>query len=125
MRLVRPLFVALLLLALPAAGAAAAPSDPFRGSWVSIDVVDASSQRLSFGGNGATRMIVLRDKDATVACGGGFALVKGEGTIAGDTISGTLTVTCANGSPSFDVAASFTHVSGTLVDGFGSTWERP
>ena len=70
--------------------ALAAPRDPFKGPWVSIDTVDGSSQRLTFGGNGATRNATLRDAGATV-CGypavDASTVARGSGTVAGTTIS--------------------------------------
>ena len=108
------------------AGATAAPPDPFVGVWTSVDAVDGSDQIVAFGGSGDTRRITLRDTDATEACAtGGPAVVRGTGTVVGDTLSGDLLVHCADGSPSFTVEVTFTHSAGTLDDGFGTTWHRP
>jgi hypothetical protein len=126
MRLLQSTLIALLAGGLLATGVVAAPADPFKGAWVSIDVVDDSNQRLTFGGGGDTRRITLRDQDATVACGGGPAIVRGTGTISGDSITGNLSIRCANGNEAADAVVTFTYNSGTntLADNFGTTWTR-
>lgn len=78
---------ALLLAAAGASGALAAGSDPFKGSYSTLDI-DGSLMYLSFSGSGATRVVTFTDARAT--CLGGATMTQsGVGTIVGDTISGT------------------------------------
>ena len=128
MRLAHSVLIALTLAALGATSVLAAPSDPFKGSWRSIDA-DGSNQSLAFGGNGATRMVTLRDDNATTpACGGGPAVGRGVGEVDGDTIGGTFSLRCASGAV-FDADFEFTYdqATNTLTDSFGGgvVWTRP
>jgi hypothetical protein len=52
------------------------PSDPFVGTWVSVDL-DGSSQRLGLTSVGSTYDVVLYDDMASMACGGGAAVLTG------------------------------------------------
>ena len=88
-RPVRAGVVALVCLAAWGIGgsAGAAPPDPFRGTWKSIDV-DGSNQTLSFGGVGETRMVHLFDDFASLApCSGGPATGTGVGSVDGTSIA--------------------------------------
>jgi hypothetical protein len=124
MRIVRPMLLALVALVLAAGSSLAAPPDPFKGKWQSVDT-DGSNQVLALGGGGATRNVTLRDDFASV-CGGGVAIVRGTGTVAGDSLSGTFAVRCANGTAVPDAAITWEYdsVADTLTDSFGVVWTR-
>jgi hypothetical protein len=124
MRIVRPFLFALAVLTLAAGSVLAAPPDPFSGKWESIDT-DGSNQILALGGAGTTRMATLRDDYASV-CGGGVAIVRGIGIVAGDTMGGTFIPRCANGTPASEVFISWEYDSATntLTDTFGVVWSR-
>lgn len=115
-----------LVLVMGAAVATAAPPDPFRGAWTSTDVVDDSSQRLTFGGGGDTRTVRLFDADATVACGGGPVIARGVGSISGDTLTVEFSFNCASGAEPGPFTVEYTAVDGTLEENISSTvWTRP
>jgi hypothetical protein len=124
MRLARPFLVALALSAAVAGTTFAAPSDPFKGKWQSVDT-DGSNQLLALGGAGSTRQVTLHD-DFASACGGGVAVVRGIGTVAGDSLSGTFAVRCANGTavPDTPVTWEYDSETDTLTDSFGVVWSR-
>ena len=124
MRIVRPFLFAVAALTLSAGSVLAAPPDPFTGHWQSIDT-DGSNQVMALGGAGTTRKATMRDDFASV-CGGGVAIVRGIGTVAGDTMSGTFVVRCANGTPVPDTFLSWEYdsASNTLTDNFGVVWSR-
>ena len=124
MRIVRPFLFATVALALAASQVVAAPPDPFSGKWSSIDT-DGSNQILALGGSGATRRATLRDDYASV-CGGGVAIVRGIGLVAGDTMSGSFIPRCANGTPALETFISWDYDSATntLTDSFGVVWSR-
>lgn len=116
-----------LLLAAAPAGAKG-PSDPFQGRWTSIDIVDDSSQQLTFGGAGETRRVTLLDDFAT-GCGPeneSPAHARGVGTITGDTIDVAFHVHCTRTGERFDADFSFTYDGGTntLTDTDGTIWAR-
>jgi len=116
---------------LPATPASAA-SDPFRGSWTSVDPFDGSTQYLSINGSGkaGNHSVFLFDTVATGACSGGPANVTGPGQVDDDTLYWVFTVTCPGGGrgpvtglsgPGFFVYDSGTD---TLTDDAEALWSR-
>jgi hypothetical protein len=106
--------------------ASAAAADPFVGIWTSLDTRDSSNQHMTVArANGGAYAIALFD-DLASSCGGGSATGKGSGTRAGDTVSGTVTITCANGQviPTAPFTLTYQRATDTLVDGLGVVWSR-
>jgi hypothetical protein len=112
-------------------GAGAAPADPFKGGWRSVDAFDDSDQRLTFGGSGETRRVKLIDNDATAACDtGGLVRGSGLGVVDGDSIEVTYELTCADGTPPFEATVTYDYDAATntlsdTVGGLTTTWHRP
>jgi hypothetical protein len=109
---------------------ASAATDPFVGTWTSIDT-DGSHQTLFVMGSGARgrHAVLMEDDAATVACGGGPAHLQGAGRVEGYVLSWSFTVTCpGTGRPPFTgrISGSFTYRAGpdTLRDDFGIIWHR-
>jgi hypothetical protein len=124
-RFVSLLSAAALVVAL-AGVATAAPSDPFKGAWASIDT-DGSNQTLTFGGNGSTRRVTLFDDGASVCDGMVPATGRGTGTVDGSSLSVTYLLSCHPGGSFTTPEVTYTHDAGsnTLTDSFGVTWSRP
>ena len=77
-----------------AAPAVAAPSDPFTGVWASPDT-DGDIVTFAISAPGADGIRHLTGFDpAAEACEGGPATAHGSGTVAGATLTTTLTVRC-------------------------------
>ena len=128
MRVLRSAAIVGALLMLAVSAATAAPADPFKGAWVSVDN-DGSNQRLSFGGAGSTRSVSLFD-DGASACGypdvNVSARLSGRGTIDGDTLTVDLAGQCSPGGDPIGATVEYSAPGdGTLVDSFGVTWHRP
>lgn len=109
--------------------ASASASPPgFLGAWTSTDPVDGSTQRLGIGGGpGASAHVQLFDNVAS-SCGEpyGSATGSGVGTIARDTLTVTLKVTCHNGNFVEPTPVKYTlNPDGTLTDSFEAVWSRP
>jgi hypothetical protein len=127
----RALFATLLLSALAAPAALAAPPDPFLGAWESVDAADGSNQTLHFGGGGATRRVGLHDDFAsgcTAAPQG--AVARGDGSLASaTTIEVAFDVRCQKTGDRIEAVVTFTYdpVSNTLEDDLAppTTWFRP
>lgn len=113
------------------AGALAAPPDPFKGQWQSIDAVDGSQQKLIFGGGGSTRNATLRDAGATV-CGfpevDASTVAHGRGTIAGANISVDWNGRCQPTGDTWSATVEYTYhaATNTLTENISTTvWTRP
>lgn len=111
-----------------------AASDPFIGSWESIDS-DGSYQILTIGGGpGASYHVRYYDYGATICGlgpGGEFlyaASAQGVITDSGSGLTGTLAVYCRSSPPTFwgnaDFHFGYNAATDTLTDGFGITWTR-
>jgi len=72
-------------------GTAAAPRDPFLGTWWVIDTSDGSLEQATFGAGGS--LFFRDDLASNPTCGGVAAVAKDTGTVAGDTWTGTGTAT--------------------------------
>jgi len=114
-----PVFVIIaLVFTLPAA---AAPPDGFTGRWEGTDLVDGSTVILTIGGNPAgTRLIIVRDDSATVACpitDGAFQ-GRGTGTVSGNvlTYSGSGECVREDGSADFSGTLVYDPSTNTLTD---------
>lgn len=114
----------------------AAPSDPFRGAWRSVDAFDDSNQKLNFGGSGDTRQVKLFDDNATggICLSGGPAVGRGVGVVDGNTIEVTFDITCADGGTASGIVVLYEYdsatntLSDTFTDGddeLTTTWFRP
>ena len=118
--------LAMILVAMPAAATAGQPSDPFIGSWRSVDF-DGSNQLISFGGPSEVRRVVYLDDMGTI-CDSERFFAEGIGLVAGDTILTVLEQYCGNASVPFDelvLEFTFDAQTGTLTDGFDIVWSRP
>ena len=134
-RIVAALAMAALAL-LPASSASAQPPDPFLGSYRAVDF-DGSNESLVFGGPDSptgpsnVRRVILRDDDATIACGGGPLFAEGIGFVDGNTIITILELYCGNqGTLIGEDRIDFTYhpETGTLTDeaaGVEVVWSRP
>lgn len=122
-RLALPALVLVAVLGLSAAGSA--QSDPFTGTWTSVDTRDNSNQRMTITRSGSAYSIDLFDDLASV-CGSGSGTGKGTATRSGNVLSGLITLTCANGTVLADVPFKLTYraASDTLIDGLGVVWNR-
>jgi TolB protein len=106
-------------------GAAAAQSVPFGGTWSSTDL-DGSAQTMviTLSATAGKYFVVLRDTGAAV-CGGGRVVGSGSGTTGGTILTGTITLTCANGKQVPNVKFQLAYQAGdTLKDGLGVGWRR-
>jgi hypothetical protein len=72
------------------AGAAAAPLDPFLGTWWAIDPTDGSLEQATFGADGS---LFFRD-DSAHTCGGVQAVLNDVGTVSGNTWTGSGAPSC-------------------------------
>lgn len=124
----RPQFRTLLvtvLVSLAVPAAAVAGSDPFSGTWTSIDL-DGSNQRIAItlGAGGVWTWDYVDDR--ATSCGGAPASGTGSATVSGTTLAGNLTAVCDPGSPLGTFPTRFTFDSGTgkLTDGAGVVWTR-
>lgn len=113
--------------ALPAA--ATPPTQDFAGVWTSVDVFDGSNQVLVLTPTRGNRMSVILFDDGASVCGGSPltpVLAWGTGRVTGTTLTVALTLYCFNGTPAPDATVVFTHNSAadTLIDNFGTTWNR-
>lgn len=123
--------VSALLLGLGAWSATAAPpSDPFVGTWESVDL-DGSNQTLTFRGRGPVKGFTYFDDDATGACEtGGEFTARGTGEVDGDTIVTSFnSVRCEDGTRRDDlrgIRGVLVHdaATDTLTDDFGVVWSR-
>lgn len=112
--------------------ASGATTDPFTGSWASIDVGDGSYQTLVVHGTGRTGHHGTRyyDTVASQACGGQPAAVQGPGVVSGDDMTVVFTITCP-GSGRGPVVGRvgpiiYTYDVGTdtMTDDAGAVWHR-
>jgi hypothetical protein len=115
---------------------ATAPPDPFLGSYRAIDF-DGSEEFLAFGGPDASggpsnvRRVILRDDNATIACGGGKFFAEGIGFVDGNEIFVVFELYCGNsGNLIGEDVVTFTAdpAAGTLTDqwvGVEVVWTRP
>ena len=120
----------------PAATSAKAPPDPFLGSYRAIDF-DGSEEFLGFGGPDApggpsdVRRVILRDDNATIACGGGKFFAEGIGFVDGNEILVVFELYCgSSGNLIGEDVVTFTAdpSTGTLSDqwvGVEVIWTRP
>lgn len=125
-----------LVTVMPAATVTAAPPDPFLGSYRAIDF-DGSEEFLAFGGPDAAggptdvRRVILRDDNATIACGGGKFFAEGIGFVDGNEILVVFELYCGNsGNLIGEDVVTFTAdpATGTLTDqwvGVEVIWTRP
>jgi len=120
---VAPLLLVAVVLGLSAAGAA--ETDPWIGKWKSVDL-DGSNQTLTISrrADGAYDVIVFDDRAGI--CGGIAASGVGVGTVAGNTMTGTTTITCANGKAAgtFPLEGTYDPKTDTFTDGLGVVWSR-
>jgi hypothetical protein len=65
--------------------AAAAPLDPFLGTWWAVDPSDGSLEQVTFGADGS---LFFRD-DLATTCGGAQAILNDVGTASGNTWTGS------------------------------------
>jgi hypothetical protein len=114
-------------LALAASVVSAAPADPFRGVWKSIDN-DGGNQTVAFGGSGESRSVRYFD-DGASACRWPdepvSATLTGVGTISASSLTVDLSGTCHPGGGSIVALVTFTAVGDSLEDTLGVTWYRP
>lgn len=123
--------VSTLLLGLGAWSATAAPpSDPFVGTWESVDL-DGSNQTMTFRGRGPVKGFTYFDDDATAACEtGGEFTARGTGEVDGDTIATSFkNVRCEDGTRRDDLRGVgdvlvYDAETDSLTDGFGIVWSR-
>ncbi|HEU0303274.1 MAG TPA: VWD domain-containing protein [Gaiellaceae bacterium] len=110
------------VLGLSAAGSAQA--DPWVGKWKSVDV-DGSNQTLTIARRAGAYDVLLFD-DRASACGGIAANGVGVGTVAGNVMTGTTTITCADGRVlgTFPFKGTYNAQNDTFTDGFGVVWSR-
>ena len=106
----------------------AADTDVFHGTWSSTDL-DGSHQKLSIRGSGpGIHAMRLYDDSASVACDGFPAHVQGTGSVEGNSLVMTGTLTCQPGGNwlADRISLSFTYSPGTdtLTDESGVTWVR-
>lgn len=114
---------AALTLALPSS-AAAAPIDPFVGTWWAIDPTDGSLEQATFGADGS---LFFRD-DSAHTCGGVQAILTDVGTVSDNTWtgSGAATLLCpAIGETRGPVFFQFTVSQDGSLTGVGpEVWTR-
>jgi len=125
MRLLLRMLLAAVLVSLAAAAAVAAGSDPFSGTWTSTDL-DGSNQRITItaAGSGVWQWDFYDDR--ATSCGGAPAKGSGSGTVSGNTLAGSTTISCDPGPTLGTFGTRFTLDPGTgkLTDGFGVIWSR-
>ncbi len=119
--------VILTTLSLGVASPASAKQGALSGTWTSIDT-DGSSQQLDIMGSGTrTYAMVLFDESATI-CGGSPAMVVGPGSVDGDGVQMSATVTCLPGGNPVRgrITLGFVYSPGTdsLTDETGVIWHR-
>ena len=102
-----PAALAATVLVAVSAAATAAASDPFRGTWSTIDI-DGSRMTVSFTGKGGSRSFTLVDDRATV-CGGDPQVVSGTGAVSGDRIDVEAIARCAGASDGEPFAVTYFH----------------
>src|SRR4051794_24936818 len=122
-RVIWLLVIAAAALAL-AAGVAAAPSNPFTGTWWATDTSDGSLEQLTFGADGS---LFFRD-DSAHTCGGVQAILTDVGSVSGDTWtgSGEATLRCPSVGQTFGpIFFEFTLTGDNTLIGDGpEVWTR-
>lgn len=110
-------------LGLSAAGSAQA--DPWIGKWKSVDT-DGSNQTLTIAKKADGAYDVLLHDDRASACGGIAANGVGVGNVSGNTMTGTTTITCADGRVlgTFPFKGTYNAAGDTFTDGLGVVWSR-
>jgi hypothetical protein len=123
--LLAPLLAVGLVLATAAPAAAATASD-VRGIWTATDI-DGSNVTLAVAPRGDDFRLIYFDDLATAACDDVPALLTGSATLSGDTLSGTISGFCFDGTRTgvFDVQWEFdAGPPPTLTDIFGAEYTR-
>lgn len=120
-----PLFAIGMLLGSAMPASAATASD-VRGIWTGVDSVDGSDLTLVVAGSGTTFRVVYFDDDATEACDSVPALLAGSATLSGDTLSGTISGFCFDGTAigPFGLEWQYDPESGTLSDSVGGSYSK-
>jgi von Willebrand factor type D domain len=108
-----------------ASTAAHSAGDPWIGKWKSVDT-DGSNQTLTITRRGDGAYDVILFDDYASSCGGGTATGAGVGTVSGNTMSGTTTITCADGrvTGTFPFKGTYDAKTDTFTDGLGVVWSR-
>jgi hypothetical protein len=120
-----PLFAIGLVFAAAVPAGAATASD-VRGVWTGVDSVDGSDLTLIVAGFGTTFRVIYFDNDATAACDSVPALLAGSATLSGDTLSGTISGICFDGTAigPFGLEWLYDAESGTLSDNVGGSYSK-
>ena len=102
-----------------------AQTDSWVGSWKSVDL-DGSNQTLTITrrADGAYGVILFDDRAGV--CGGIAASGDGVGTVAGNLMTGTTVITCADGrnAGTFPFKGTYNAGNNTFTDGLGVVWSR-
>lgn len=126
--LLTPLLAAGMLFAavLPAAPAAAATGGDLSGRWAAEDQADGSAQSLVFAGGGFSLLIVYADEQETEFCDGGEVLMAGRGSFLRDTVRGTVSGVCEDGTRTDPVTVTLWYDAkrDVLVDADGTVWSN-